>query len=312
MRAKPYTRHRSEPGPTWVRSVQQDELRVSVERMTPPVSDDEQVTDAMERRGARSTAPEDAPVRRRREVLHSPPHVGHTRGIHHPDLDSQPVAAPPPRLSSLGRFQPLAGDSLPPILDEDEGPAIVLPPPPPSLASPLVQPDLSLDDQSTNLFDSLSMEFELQDDPGVTAVSHRVVFEASAADEEETRKPWQAAPASASSVVQSVADAIEHEQQATRAMPPVREPRPQTDEVVDWPPPRLRPTLDYPPGWDPQDMGDTRIVVDPTRPPAPRSRVVVLAIDAAAWLLGFAAMFLTGLVTTGSAALVLFAISLKN
>jgi hypothetical protein len=53
---------------------------------------------------------------------------------------------------------------------------------------------------------------------------------------------------------------------------------------------------------------ETRIVVDPVRPQ--RSRAFVLALDAAAWLLGFVAMFLTGLVTTGSAALVLFAVTI--
>jgi hypothetical protein len=93
-----------------------------------------------------------------------------------------------------------------------------------------------------------------------------------------------------------------------RAIPSATDPRPVSDSVVDWPPPMERPGIDYPPDWLGDEAG-TLIVIDPTRGQL-STRVWIVAIDAGAWLLGFVAMFLTGLVTTASGALVLFALSI--
>ncbi|MEQ1504030.1 MAG: hypothetical protein ABMB14_17440 [Myxococcota bacterium] len=113
-------------------------------------------------------------------------------------------------------------------------------------------------------------------------------------------------------LVNSITDAVAEEAVGQRAAPPASDPRPVADEVVDWPPPMVRPQVDYPPGWTGDEVG-TLIVIDPSnrfRLAERRSGLPVWAVDAAAWTLGFVAMFLTGLVTTGSAALVLFALSL--
>ena len=91
-----------------------------------------------------------------------------------------------------------------------------------------------------------------------------------------------------------------------RAAPAAPAPRPFSDSVVDWPPPMERPSIDYPPDWTGDQFG-TKVVISPQRT---LSRGWVMLVDFSAWFLGFLAMFLTGLVTTTSAALVLFALSL--
>jgi hypothetical protein len=103
-------------------------------------------------------------------------------------------------------------------------------------------------------------------------------------------------------------EVVDLEDLEARAAPQAGEPRPAGG--VDWPPPRVRPGIDYPPDWSRDELG-TMIVIDPHRSGGwqpPRSRV--LLIDFGAWLFGFVAMFFTGLITTASAALVLFALTL--
>lgn len=111
-------------------------------------------------------------------------------------------------------------------------------------------------------------------------------------------------------LVRSVSAEIEDEFVGMRAAPLAMEPRPVSDEVVDWPPPRVRPTIDYPDDWSSDDVGNTLIVIDPVHRSHGSSRARVILLDMAAWVVGFLAMFFTGLVTTCSAALVFFAMSL--
>jgi hypothetical protein len=239
------------------------------------------------------------------------------RPIHEPDLDSQPISNHAPRLFTLGRLAPASGDSLPVLED-------VPLPMPQRDGTPRSGPprgDDSSDDLSTGLFETVHIETDAQSRTLVTKQADLLHATQTQLDditsdplssEQETRKPWEATdvrrPPSLS-VVRSVAASIENEFQGMRAVPLEREPRPDAGEVVDWPPPAQRPVADLP-RWTDEGPGDTRIVLDPVARPR-RSRAWVAAVDAAAWLLGFVAMFLTGLVTTGSAALVLFAISIR-
>jgi hypothetical protein len=182
----------------------------------------------------------------------------------------------------------------PPKAQVPRSPSSLEPFRPSDYQAPLVLEDSSEDDaeeQSTNLYES-DEESAFGADM-LSADQHAV---------EKKKSPHLR-------VIRSVSDSIEGEYAGLRASPPVADPRPVPDEVVDWPPPMERPGIDYPEDWWTDTVGGTVIVIDPIRP-VRASHLGVMMIDAGAWLLGFVTMFITGLVTTGSALLVLFALSL--
>lgn len=321
MRAKPFARDAREAGPTWVRSSRTADVAVD---LPPPVDHDETTTNQPTTRRAPLAAGEGMAVTEPYTLPRGP--VQHEDGaeaggqddsitdamelVLDDECDSSPVilhrptfhTAPLHAVDLQAAAAPRRAPSLPP------GPALGQSRPAPALDSlpdrvapllgPAIDPDsIDADDQSTGLFES---------DSNHTHAPPSMVDESRAFER----------PAAASTLSRSVAASIENEYVGMRAVPLEREPRPQASEVVDWPPPAARPTLDAPSDWCPDE---TRIVLDPRRSgsfalPAPSpspSRWWVVAIDAAAWLLGFFAMFLTGLVTTGSAALVVFALSVS-
>lgn len=211
-----------------------------------------------------------------------------------------------------GVREPLAELDLDPELDTAVGAAppsaLASPPPTPVLSRVFPEP-LALDD------DELSLDPEPLDQ-----AIHRAIDRAAAAqarDEARAREAERAAreaqaeaeaEAEAEARAAALAEAVEIDARATPASP---EPRPERDSVVDWPPPMDRPAIDYPADWNPRtDDWGTMIVIQPRGAVRQATIGGPWMVDLAAWSLGFLAMFFTGLVTTGSALLVLFALSL--
>jgi hypothetical protein len=274
-----------------------------------------------------------------------------TDPIEHHAILSSPMPTSGPRTGRLALASrlpaPSAEDSLPVIPENDEElarlpaghraflkqvseeirksetsgkpPAKIQPKPAPSslepfrpsdYQAPLVLEDDSGDadeEQSTNLFESFEEE-------GTPVGADMLSVDQHATESIKTGKRKHPHL----TVVRSVSDSIEGEYAGVRASPPVADPRPVPDEVVDWPPPMERPGIDYPEDWWTDTVGGTMIVIDPVRTNGlaggllgRSGRLGVMMIDAGAWLLGFVTMFITGLVTTGSALLVLFALSLE-
>lgn len=101
---------------------------------------------------------------------------------------------------------------------------------------------------------------------------------------------------------------------AERAAPPPSAPRPQDTGYApipglhpsEWHEPPLRPVTTARAGWESE--GNTAFIMSPVT--AAASDRSFLGIDGTTWILGLAALVITGLVTGGSAALVLFALSL--
>lgn len=189
---------------------------------------------------------------------------------------------------------------------------------PPSPVAVLLEPssgDQDSEERSTHLYDKDDASLhkgelagsEPQDHP---APARRTAFDPASSNTRGTRLPK---PRPSLSVVRSVSDSIEAEYAGLRAAPPAAEPRPQPTGPIDWPPPMERPGVDYPEDWWVDEVGATHIVINPIqRTHLFSSRFGVLLIDGGAWLLGFVTMFITGLVTTGSALLVLVALSIEG
>lgn len=109
------------------------------------------------------------------------------------------------------------------------------------------------------------------------------------------------------SVVRSVPPSEEDEAlEGIRATPLPLPPRP--GPIAAWPPPAARPLPEYPSDWLDADQPDTYAVVP--RRASRANPLVVAAIDAGAWALGFAATFFAGLATAGGGVMVVIAVSL--
>ncbi|MEZ4235636.1 MAG: hypothetical protein R3F59_05640 [Myxococcota bacterium] len=226
-----------------------------------------------------------------------------------------------------------APDSLPPIADEAAPVALVRGAVGALSQTPTPTPDdLSQEDVSTGLFESwdwdapssaatdLALEALVAEvdgharaawidgfrGPPAAAIPTDVPEEDGSLDPVSAGDGWRVVPVGLDEHTSTDAIDIARMRAETTATP---EPRPVSDSIVDWPPPQGRPGIDYPSDWA-RDQEGTLIVIDPHRSPLVAARRRALLVDFAAWLLGFVAMFLTGLVTTASAALVLFALTL--